>query len=97
MRARILVPIFTAILLIPLGCGKEEIPLYTAAQFMQTTSIYGGSFSHDEQRLLVSSDESGVFNAYAIPVAGGEAQPLTHSTDDAAFAVAFSYLAVRQP
>ncbi len=89
MRARILVPVISVALLIPLGCGKEEVPLYTAGQFLQTTTIFGGSFSHDEQRLLVSSDASGVFNAYAIPVAGGEAEQLTHSTDNAIFAVSF--------
>jgi dipeptidyl aminopeptidase/acylaminoacyl peptidase len=37
----------------------------------------------------VTSNETGVFNAYAIPTAGGAAQPLTNSTTDAVFAISY--------
>ena len=36
--------------------------------------------SADETRVLVSSDETGVFNVYALPVAGGEAAAVTALT-----------------
>ncbi len=59
----------------------REVQPYTAEQFLETTQFFGSSFSPDGQKILVSSDESGIFNAYAIPVAGGEPERLTHSTD----------------
>jgi dipeptidyl aminopeptidase/acylaminoacyl peptidase len=37
----------------------------------------------------VSSDGSGVFNAYALPIDGGPAEQLTHSEDNAVFAVSW--------
>ena len=74
-----------------LGCAEptREVTQYTMEQFYENTRVSGGSFSHDNTRLLVSSDHSGVFNAYVIPVAGGEMEPLTQSTDDAVFAISF--------
>ena len=42
-----------------------------------------------EPKLLVSSNRSGIWNAYAIPVVGGEPQPLTSSTSDAVFAASY--------
>ncbi len=62
---------------------------YTIEQFMATTSLRGASFSKDESRILLSSDGSGVINAYTIPVAGGDLAPVTKSTTDSTYAVAF--------
>ena len=39
---------------------------HDAATFYATTSFQGVSFSHDGKSLLAASDESGVFNAYAL-------------------------------
>ncbi len=65
---------------------------YTAEQFYQTRNyaIAGAesdAFSHDGKALLVSSDESGTFNAYLLPLAGGPLAPLTRSTTNATYAV----------
>ncbi|MEM1320358.1 MAG: alpha/beta fold hydrolase [Bacteroidota bacterium] len=54
---------------------------YTIEQFLSNTSIFGGSFSPDEQQILVGSNQTGIFNAYAIPVSGGAPQPLTNSEE----------------
>lgn len=67
---------------------------YTAAQFFETTSYGmsaagGHAFSPDGAHVLISSDRSGVFNAYALPLAGGDPVPLTASTDNATFAVSY--------
>jgi dipeptidyl aminopeptidase/acylaminoacyl peptidase len=62
---------------------------YSIEQFMATTSISGASFSADEQSLLFSSNASGLFNAYALPVTGGTPQALTRSTTDSVYAVAY--------
>ena len=56
---------------------------------MATTSIIGASFSADEERILFSSNESGIFNAYMLPVTGGTPEPLTRSTVDTTFSVSF--------
>ncbi|MBU4039172.1 MAG: S9 family peptidase, partial [Alphaproteobacteria bacterium] len=62
-----------------------QLRTYTAAEFFQTRS-YGMSspaglgFSADGRSILISSDETGVFNARALPVAGGDSVPLSAST-----------------
>lgn len=84
-----------ALALVTLACGPAEeettqapvqVAEYSIEQFMANTSLRGLSFSPDGSRILVSSDASGVFNAYAYPVDGGEPVQLTHSTGDAIFA-----------
>ncbi len=72
------------VLLMAMAAGCQEkavrsIPQYTIEQFMNTTSIFGSSFSHDEKYIAFTSDKSGVYNAYLMPVAGGAAEQITHS------------------
>lgn len=59
----------------------RPISQYSIADFLDTTDFGGGYFSPDNGKVLVHSDETGVFNAYAIPAGGGEPQQLTSSTD----------------
>ncbi len=66
-----------------------EIPRYDARDFYETEQVFGGSFSADESRILITSDRTGVMNAYAQPIAGGEALPLTVSETDANLGMAF--------
>ena len=67
----------------------EAIPLYSAETFYETTAITGASFSHDEERILISTDASGVFNAYSQPFDGGPPEQLTQSDNDSIFAVSW--------
>ena len=62
---------------------------YSVADLYGNTEYFGASFSPSADRILVSSNRSGVYNAYAVPTAGGEPQPLTTSADDAIFAVSY--------
>jgi dipeptidyl aminopeptidase/acylaminoacyl peptidase len=62
---------------------QVEVDHYTIQDFLETTNMFGSSFSPDGSKLLVSRDETGIYNAYAIPVAGGPALQLTQSADDA--------------
>lgn len=62
---------------------------YSIDQFMATTKLAGASFSPDEKKLLYSSNETGIFNAFSVPVAGGKPTPLTQSTTDTTFAVSY--------
>jgi hypothetical protein len=65
---------------------ESRTPRYDARTFYDTVAIRGASFSHDGQRILVSSDATGVFNVYSQPVAGGAPVQLTKSTKDSRLA-----------
>ena len=56
---------------------------------MATTRIGGASFSADEKSILFHSNKSGIFNVYAMPVAGGEPKQLTNSTKESTYAVSY--------
>jgi dipeptidyl aminopeptidase/acylaminoacyl peptidase len=62
---------------------------YTIAQFLDTTAIQGASFSADESRILFSSNKTGIWNAYTVALTGGPWTPVTRSTTDSTYAVAF--------
>ncbi|MEM9669462.1 MAG: alpha/beta fold hydrolase [Pseudomonadota bacterium] len=71
----------------------RTIQTYSAEAFFQTTSYMmasngGHAFSADGDKLLISSDKTGVFNAFVFG-AGDKAEPLTRSDDDATFAQSF--------
>jgi dipeptidyl aminopeptidase/acylaminoacyl peptidase len=57
--------------------------------FVDTTGVAGASFSPDESRILFSSNKSGIWNAYTMPVGGGEWTPVTTSTVDNTYAEAW--------
>jgi dipeptidyl aminopeptidase/acylaminoacyl peptidase len=58
-----------------------SIKKYAIEQFLNTKTYLGGAFSFNEEKILFSSDESGVFNVYSIPVCGGNQTQLTNSTN----------------
>lgn len=69
----------------------RAVKRYTIEQFMATTSLTGASFSKDEKQILFSSNESGIFNAYTLPVGGGKPRALTASKTDTTYAVGYFY------
>lgn len=75
----------TLVGLVCLACAGGDAPaprqptVYSAAAFHNTISYSGASFSADESRLLISSDTTGVWAVYSVPVAGGEPKQLTDS------------------
>ena len=79
----------------PSGMQAASRPTYTAAQFFENRSFQlggisrVGAFSPDGRSILISSDQTGVFNSYALPVAGGAPVPLTGSTTTATFAISY--------
>jgi len=65
---------------------------YDAEAFFATTSYQmpaGYAWSADDKQLLVSSDETGIFNVYGLTAAGEGKQPLTASTTDSTYAVSW--------
>jgi dipeptidyl aminopeptidase/acylaminoacyl peptidase len=87
----------TALGCLALACGPgvppppaaDEVPEYSIEDFLATTNLQGASFSPDASRVLVSSDATGVYNAYAVPTDGGDPARLTHSTDQAVRVVSY--------
>jgi len=73
----------------PEASGPRPVPEYALEDFLDNTSVTGASFSPDGTKILVSSNETGIINAYAIPVAGGEPEALTHSTEESVSAVSY--------
>jgi len=69
--------------------ARPAVPRYPIEEFFHTTAYGGASFSADGRRLLVSSNATGVWNLYEIPVAGGEPRPLSASTTDAVRGIGF--------
>lgn len=83
-----------ALLLTVPAAAQEEPVTHDAATFHMTTSFgmassAGFAFSPDDSRILISSDETGVFNAYAVDPDTGERTALTESETNATFAVSY--------
>lgn len=62
---------------------------YAIEEFVESVGVGGASFSADESRILFSSNKSGVWNAYTMPVGGGEWTAVTASDTDNIYAEAF--------
>lgn len=77
--------VFLVPALLALGacCKKEknEGTRYSIEQFYQNKRIGGGAFSTDDKKLLVHSDESGIFNIYEISIEDSSRKALTSSTE----------------
>ncbi len=86
------------LLALTIGCSPEQTEqvkaltgpsaTYTMEQFVKTMSVDGGSFNHDETKLLVRSNESGVFNVYELDLATRKLTPVTEG-EETTFAVAY--------
>jgi dipeptidyl aminopeptidase/acylaminoacyl peptidase len=85
------------------ACGSTETPAssasaaaasrtpatYAIEDFYRNTQFRGASWSPQRDKILVSSDASGIWNAYAVPAAGGAPAALTASTTDSIFALSY--------
>lgn len=69
------------------GETRKDVKQYSIDQFYKNKQIGGGLFSPDEKRLLVTSDESGIYNVYEIAIADGQQHRVTNSTVESFFAV----------
>jgi dipeptidyl aminopeptidase/acylaminoacyl peptidase len=81
--------LLSVLLMADYGCREKRAKRYTIDQFLNTVSIRGGSFSHQEDKLLFTSDESGVYNAYSLDIESGEHNMLTRSNENAIFALSY--------
>jgi len=84
----VIITAFIALILFQ-GCESSQVRSYSIEQFMNTTSIFGSSFSHDDKLILFSSNETGVYNGYTISVEGGKPTPITESKGNSIFIISF--------
>ena len=74
--------ILTALIIVFLGCqssSKKQVNKYDINDFFNNISVYGGSFSSDEERLIYSSNESGIYNVYEVGISSGTITKLSSS------------------
>jgi dipeptidyl aminopeptidase/acylaminoacyl peptidase len=62
---------------------------YSVEEFYRNTQFRGAAWSSDRRKILVSSDLSGIWNAYSVSASGGAPQPLTQSKTDSIFALSY--------
>ena len=72
----------TTLIIVFLGCqssSKKQVNNYDIKDFFNNISVYGGSFSSDEERLIYSSNESGIYNVYEVGISSGTITKLSSS------------------
>jgi len=73
-----------------ISCKQEptvKVKEYSIEQFYKNKQISGGAFSQDEKRLLVTSNESGIYNLFEINIADGTKKQITNSKEESYFAI----------
>ncbi|WP_375578696.1 alpha/beta fold hydrolase [Marivirga tractuosa] len=65
---------------------KEKVTQYSIEEFYNNVNYSGGYFSHDESKLLVSSNASGIYNLYALHTDGSDVDTLSNNTEESWFA-----------
>ncbi len=68
---------------------KTEIEQYTIKQFMDNEQVFGGSFSTDKSKVLVTSNRSGIYNMYTIPVDSGAYNAISSSDSSSVFGISY--------
>ena len=67
----------------------ETLKTYTIEQMMDNEAIGGASFSPDKSKILLSSNRSGIYNMYTVPITGGQMEPITKSDSSSVFAISY--------
>lgn len=84
-------------LVLIVSCKKDQetkdialnLKQYTIEQFMDNESVFGGSFSPDNSKLLVTSNRTGIYNMYTVSAKDGKFTPITTSDSSSIFAVSY--------
>jgi dipeptidyl aminopeptidase/acylaminoacyl peptidase len=80
--------IFLISLIITIGCNesqKIDFENYDIKEFFNNVAISGGYFSSSSDKLIYSSNESGIYNIYEVNINNGVASQLTHSEKESFF------------
>ena len=79
---------FLFLIVLLIGCIEKQEPVtkYSIDQFYKNINIGGGNFSPDESKLLIHSNESGIYNVFEIDIASGESNQMTTSEKESFYA-----------
>jgi dipeptidyl aminopeptidase/acylaminoacyl peptidase len=80
--------IFFISLIITIGCNESQkiaFENYDIEEFFNNVAISGGYFSSSSDKLIYSSNESGIYNIYEVNINNGVASQLTHSEKESFF------------
>lgn len=90
---KVIVLLGTSLLFFSISCKKDtekvataEVKKYDVNDFFDTKSVNGSGFNADETKVLVTSNATGIFNAYEVTIADTTALALTNSTKESIFA-----------
>ena len=81
-----------SLLLLRAGCqtpAPKKIVQYDIDLFFQNTSIRGGYFSSDENKLAYTSDASGIYNIYEVDLSSGETNQRTQSEKESFYVLGY--------
>ena len=67
----------------------REVKQYSIEQLYKSVDSYYGGISSDDEDILVSSNETGIYNVFLINLASGKRTQLTNSTVESAFSNGF--------
>ena len=66
--------------------APKDVKQYTIEQFYKSSEVFGGDISGDDKKMLVTTNESGIYNVYEIDIASGQKQAITNSDKESIFA-----------
>ena len=84
--------IIIAFSLLFMSCQQNVDPnlkVYGIEDFFDNVSISGGYFSTDEEKIIFSSNQSGIFNVYEANIQTGKINQLTASNKESFFVRAY--------
>src|SRR5665811_2286402 len=80
--------IIATVLIFSCTAKKNEIPQYTIDQFYKNVNLLGNySFSDDETRLLINTNETGIYNLFELNLTDGSKRAITNSAKESCFIV----------
>ena len=82
--------IILSILIISCTGSINNIEQYSIETLMSNNRSSGGYFSKDANKLIYSSDKSGIFNIYEVDLKTNEETQLTDSKEESFFAIGYS-------
>ncbi|MCT4637892.1 MAG: S9 family peptidase [Bacteroidales bacterium] len=76
-----------------MACTQKKAPVevnkYTIDQFYKNQSVYKAGFSFDESKVLVGSNETGIYNVFQVNIANNKTTQLTNSVKESYYAESF--------
>jgi dipeptidyl aminopeptidase/acylaminoacyl peptidase len=86
------------IAIITFGCKTDQkksvdvaknLKQYSIEQMMDNESVFGGNFSSDKSKLLVTSNRSGIYNMYSVSAIDGTFTPISKSDSTSVWATSY--------